>query len=190
MSIKKSIVSLFFTAIATAVNASGISGTLSDDSARVNASLTLVEPIAVEAGVLYVSEDDDGNGGGQSAYVGALIQSISDPLEIGIGARFRVVEGELGDGDSGYSAGFGGYYRYIFPNANRFSFYLSAYYYPVLLSYESIERQYEVESRVEYALTENARFYASYNINAIDYIDQEETYRLDETTNLGVSVHF
>jgi len=47
-----------------------------------------------------------------------------------------------------------------------------------------------MESRIEYFSTENARLYISYNINAIDYVDMDDTFRLEEDVNLGVGVYF
>ena len=183
MNVKKSILCFVLAIVGVIANAASISGNLTDDSARLNVSIS-AEPFIFEAGGVYASER------GKSGYAGIMIESKAEPIEIGIGVRFRVVEGEFGDNDSGYSTGFGGYYRYIFPTANRFSFYLSGYYYPELFSYESIERQYEMESRIEYFSTENARLYISYNINAIDYVDMDDTFRLEEDVNLGVGVYF
>lgn len=183
MSFKKSIWGLALALTCVTANASTISGNLADDSARVNVGISF-EPFVFEGGAVYASD------GGQSIFGGVLLESKSEPIELGIGARVRVVEAELGGNDSGYSFGFGGYYRFILPMANRFNFFLSAYYYPELLSYGNILRQYETSARAEYLATENVGIYLGYDLNAIDYKNREGTFRLEEDVNIGVAVYF
>ena len=164
-------------------NASSVSGTLSDDTAKINASLS-IDPIEVEAGGLYLSE------GGKSGYIGAMIIDKADPIEVGVGARVRAVEGDLGSGDSGYAMGLGGYYRFTIPQANRVSLYASGYYYPGLFTYGDIKRQHEADLRVEYYATRNARIYFSYNVIKTEFADYSEKYTLDEGVNVGVAAYF
>lgn len=184
MSFKKSLCCLALSAVCVSANASTASGYLADDSAQFRLGLSL-DPFVFEGGAVYSSDS------GRSAFGGVLIESKSEPIEIGLGVRARVVDAELAGGDdSGYSFGFGGYYRFIFPLANRFSIYLSAYYYPELLSYENVLRQYETEARVEYFATENISVYLGYSLNAVDYKNREDTVRLNENLNIGFAAYF
>ncbi|EAQ65890.1 hypothetical protein MED121_01725 [Marinomonas sp. MED121] len=183
MSFNKYAIGLTLGLLSLGANASSVSGTMSDTTAKFNASLS-IEPFEIEAGALYLSD------GGKSGYVGAMIVDKADPIEVGVGIRARAVEGDLGAGDSGYALGFGGYYRYILPQANRVSLYGSGYYYPSLFSYGDIKRQHEADFRAEYSATRNARVYVSYSIVKTEFADYRDKYTLDEGINFGVSAYF
>ncbi len=185
MNVKKNILFFIMMLVSFGANASSISGTITDDNAKLDIAISS-EPFLYEAGGTYTTDR------GQSAYIGVSVVSQSDPVELGLGARARATQIEIPnqDDDSGVAFGFGGFYRYTFPGANRFNLFLSAFYYTELLSYGNIERQREFESRVEYAVTETARFFVSYYINAVDFVDIEDTFRLEEDVNVGLSVNF
>jgi hypothetical protein len=183
MSFNKYAITFALGLLSVGANASSVSGTLSDDTAKLNASLS-IDPVEVEAGALYLSE------GGKSGYVGVMIVDKADPIEVGVGARMRAVEGDLGVNDSGYAIGLGGYYRYIIPQANRVSLYASGYYYPGLFTYGDMKRQHEADLRVEYYATRNARIYFSYSVVKTEFNDYSEKYTLDEGVHFGVAAYF
>ncbi len=183
MNFHKYAIGLTIGVLSIGVNASSVSGTLSDDTAKFNASLS-IEPIEVEVGGIYLSES------GKSGYVGAMVVDKADPIEVGIGGRVRAVEGDLGAGDSGYALGFGGYYRYTIPQANRVSLYASGYYYPGLFAYGDIKRQHEADLRAEYYATRNARVYLSYSVVKVEFADYSDKYKLDEGVHVGVAAYF
>ena len=183
MSFNKYAIGFTLGLLSVGANASSVSGTLSDDTAKFNASLS-IDPVEVEVGGLYLSD------GGKSGYIGAMVVDKADPIEVGVGARIRAVEGDLGSHDSGYAMGLGGYYRYTIPQANRVSLYASGYYYPSLFAYGDIKRQHEADLRAEYYATRNARIYLSYSIVKTEFNDYDDTYKLDEGLNVGVAAYF
>lgn len=183
MSFNKYAIGFTLGLLSVGANASSVSGTLSDDTAKFNASLS-IEPVEVEVGGLYLSD------GGKSGYIGAMVVDKADPIEVGVGARIRAVEGDLGSHDSGYAMGLGGYYRYTIPQANRVSLYASGYYYPSLFAYGDIKRQHEADLRAEYYATRNARIYLSYSVVKTEFNDYNDTYKLDEGVHVGVAAYF
>lgn len=183
MSFNKYAIGFTLCLLSVGANASSVSGTLSDDTAKFNASLS-IEPVEVEVGGLYLSD------GGKSGYIGAMVVDKADPIEVGVGARIRAVEGDLGSHDSGYAMGLGGYYRYTIPQANRVSLYASGYYYPSLFAYGDIKRQHEADLRAEYYATRNARIYLSYSVVKTEFNDYNDTYKLDEGVHVGVAAYF
>lgn len=183
MSFNKYAITFTLGLLSLGANASSVSGTLSDDTAKLNASLSM-EPVEIEAGALYLSD------GGQSGYVGVMVVDKADPIEVGVGARVRALEGDLGAGDSGYAMGLGGYYRFTIPQANRVSLYASGYYYPGLFSYGDVKRQHEADLRIEYYATRNARIYFSYSVIKTEFEDHNDKYTLDEGVHVGVAAYF
>lgn len=126
----------------------------------------------------------------ESKAVDANAEPFKQVIEVGVGARIRAVEGDLGSHDSGYAMGLGGYYRYTIPQANRVSLYASGYYYPSLFAYGDIKRQHEADLRAEYYATRNARIYLSYSVVKTEFNDYNDTYKLDEGVHVGVAAYF
>ena len=169
------------------VSASTFEGSLSDESVKVDLS-TDQKTYFLDAGGMYHTED------GSYLYLGAHIEDKDTkkdyPLQIGLGARLLAIDAKLGNDDAGMAIGLGGFYRYTFPKANRFSVYASLYYAPKVLSFDNIDKLYQTEVRAEYRTLRNARVFVRYGLTGVDFSKYNQNYEMNKGIGLGVVANF
>ncbi|WCN09379.1 YfaZ family outer membrane protein [Marinomonas mediterranea] len=172
---------------ATAANANTFEGSLSNESVKVDVSLSQ-QTYFLDVGGMYHTDD------GSYGYVGAHIEDIETskdyPLQIGLGVRFIAVDADAGGDDTGVAVGLGGFYRYTFPKANRFSLYGSLYYSPEVLSFENVENLWQGEVRGEYKTLKNARVFLRYGQTSVEFDNRNDAVDMNQGIGLGVVADF
>ncbi|TDO96759.1 YfaZ family outer membrane protein [Marinomonas balearica] len=172
---------------AATANANTFEGSLSNESVKVDVSLSQ-QTYFMDVGGMYHTDD------GSYAYVGAHIEDIETskdyPLQIGLGARLIAVDADAGSDDTGVAVGLGGFYRYTFPKANRFSVYGSLYYSPKVLSFNNVESLWQGEVRGEYKTLRNARVFIRYGQTSVEFDNLHDTVDMNQGVGLGVVADF
>ncbi len=145
----------------------------------------------IDSGVTY-----DKSVNAFSARVGFGIQdkSITGPLRVGLGARIYALNSRLEDQrysihDIAVAAALGGWYRYIFPMANRLSIYASGYYSPSILTISRLDHMYIYAIRLEYMTMHNTRAFISYGATKATY-KMGERQKFGAGISVGVNVAF
>lgn len=187
MALKQYVTVLIAGLMSAASQASTFEGSLSDRSVKVDLS-TSQGSYYLDVGGMYHTND------GTLGYVGAHIEDIETskdyPLQIGLGARLIAVEADLGAKDAGMAIGLGGFYRYKFPKANRFSLYASLYYSPSVLSFNNIENLYQAEVRGEYQTLRNARVFLRYGQTSVDFSHYSDEHDMNKELGIGIVADF
>ena len=169
------------------VSASSFEGSLSDESVKADLSISQ-GTYFFDAGGMYHTDD------GTYGYVGAHIEDKDTkkdyPLQIGLGARLMGVDADLGNNDAGMALALGGFYRYTFPKANRFSLHASLYYAPRVLSFENINKLYQAEVRGEYRTLRNARVFVRYGLTSVDFSRLDKQHEMNNGVGIGVAATF
>ncbi|MFD1383969.1 YfaZ family outer membrane protein [Rhodanobacter aciditrophus] len=187
MSIKKILPLALGAAVAAQASANTFEGSLSNEAVKADVSIDRGSYF-LDAGGMYHTDD------GKYGYIGAHIEDKDTakdyPLQIGIGARLLAVDTEVGDNDDGVAVGLGGFYRYTFPKANRFSVYGSLYYSPQVLSFQNIENMYQAEIRGEYRTLRNALVFVRYGLTNVDLDDYSSDAEMNKSIGIGVVTYF
>lgn len=182
MTMKKLLPIVLGAAISMTAHASDtVEGSLSNDAVKVDMSLDQGKYF-FDAGGMYHTDD------GKYGYIGAHIEDIDTakdyPVQIGLGMRLMAIDTEYDVDNAGMAIALGGFYRYTFPKANRFSVLGSLYYSPKVLSFQNIDSMYQAEIRGEYRTLRNARVFLRYGLTSVDL----ESYRDDVDMNKGVAI--
>ncbi|MBM6549923.1 YfaZ family outer membrane protein [Marinomonas ostreistagni] len=188
MSIKKLLPVVLGAAVSMQVSAANtIEGSLSNDAVKVDVSSDQ-GTYFLDAGGMYHSDD------GKYGYIGAHIEdkdlSQDYPVQIGIGGRLLAVDADLNGDDTGTAVGLGGFYRYTFPQANRFSVYGSAHYAPNVLSFQNIDNMYQAEIRGEYRTLRNALVFIRYGLTNVDLDSYSRDAEMNKSFGIGISATF
>lgn len=164
-----------------------IEGSLSSDAVKVDASLDQGK-FFFDVGGMYHSDD------GKYGYIGAHIEDIDTakdyPVQIGLGLRLMAINTEYAVNNSGMSVALGGYYRYTFPKANRFSVLGSLYYSPQVLSFQNIDSMYQMEVRGEYRTLRNALVFLRYGFTSVDLDGANGDVDMNKGIGIGISTTF
>lgn len=187
MSIKKILPLALGVVVAAQANADTFEGSLSNEAVKADVSLDQ-GTYFLDVGGMYHTDD------GKYGYVGAHIEDKDTakdyPLQIGIGARLLAVDTKKGADDDGMAVGLGGFYRFTFPKANRFSVYGSLYYAPEVLSFQNIDNMYQAEIRGEYRTLRNARVFVRYGLTNVDLDGYNSDAEMNKSIGLGVVTYF
>lgn len=188
MSMKKLLPLVFGAAVSVQATAeTTVDGSLSNDAVKVDVSLDQGRYF-FDFGGMYHSDD------GKYGYIGAHIEDIDVakdyPVQVGLGARLLAVDTkEYSVDNAGTAVALGGFYRYTFPNANRFSVLGSLYYSPKVLSFQNIDSLYQAEIRGEYRTLRNARVFLRYGMTSVD-LDRYGDVDMNQGVAIGVSTTF
>ncbi|RDL45826.1 hypothetical protein DN730_01910 [Marinomonas piezotolerans] len=168
-------------------SASTFEGSLSNEAIKADISIDQ-GTYFLDAGGMYHTND------GTYGYVGAHIEDKDTakdyPLQIGLGARLIAVDTKYDKDGEGLAVGLGGFYRFTFPKANRFSIYGSLYYSPTVLSFRNIENVYQTEVRAEYRTLRNARVFVRYGLTQVDLSSYNQDAEMNKSIGLGVVTYF
>jgi hypothetical protein len=186
MQVKK-LLAVVIGAGAISAQASTFDGSLSNQSVKVDVSIDR-KTYFLDTGAMYHTDD------GRYGYIGAHIEDTETtkdyPLQIGLAGRLVAVDGEYSDNDEGFAIALGGFYRYTFPKANRFSLYASAYYAPEVLSFTNVDYLYQGEVRGEYRTLRNARVFVRYGQTGVKFTSFEDVAEMNSEVALGVVATF
>lgn len=187
MSIKK-LVPLILGAVisAQATAETNVEGSLSNDAVKLDVSLNQGRYF-FDFGGMYHSDD------GKYGYIGAHIEDLDTakdyPVQIGLGARLLAVDTEYDVDNAGSAIALGGFYRYTFPKANRFSVLGSLYFSPKVLSFQNIDNLYQAEIRGEYRTLRNARVFLRYGLTSVD-LERYGDVDMNKGVAIGVAATF
>lgn len=164
-----------------------IEGSLNNDAVKVDLSLDQGKYF-FDLGGMYHADD------GKYGYIGAHIEDIDTakdyPVQIGLGARLLAIDTEYDVDNAGMAVALGGFYRYTFPKANRFSVLGSLYYAPKVLSFQNIDSVYQAEIRGEYRTLRNARVFLRYGMTHVDLEHYSEDPDMNKSVGIGISTTF
>lgn len=187
MSLKKFLPIAIAAACSMQAAAHTVEGSLSNEAVKVDVSLDQ-GAYFFDFGGMYHSDD------GKYGYIGAHIEdkdlSEDYPVQIGIGARLMAIDTEYDVDNAGMAVGLGGFYRYTFPKANRFSVYGSLHYAPNVLSFENIDNMYQAEIRGEYRTLRNALVFVRYGLTNVDLERYSKDAELNKSFGLGIVTYF
>lgn len=187
MSIKKLLPLVLGAAVSVqALAETNVEGSLSNDAVKIDVSLDQ-DRYFFDFGGMYHSDD------GKYGYIGAHIEDIDTakdyPVQIGLGMRLLAVDTEYSVDNAGTAVALGGFYRYTFPKANRFSVLGSLYYAPKVLSFQNIDSLYQAEVRGEYRTLRNARVFLRYGMTTVD-LDRYGDVDMNKGVAIGVATTF
>lgn len=187
MSIKKMLPLALGALISFQASADTIEGSLSDKAVKVDVSLDQGKYF-LDAGGMYHSDD------GKYGYIGAHIEDQDTakdyPVQVGLGIRLLAIDTDYNVDNAGMSVALGGFYRFTFPKANRFSIYGSLYYSPQVLSFSNIDHMYQAEVRGEYRTLRNARVFIRYGLTSVDLSSYSSDAEMNKSLGLGVVTYF
>lgn len=188
MSIKKVLPLVLGAVVSMQVSAqSTLEGSLSNSAAKVDVSLDQGKYF-LDLGAMYHSDD------GKYGYIGAHIEdtqrSQDYPVNMGMGARFIAVDTNYEVDDAGMALALGGFYRYTFPKANRFSVVGSLYYAPKVLSFQNIDSLYQAEIRGEYRTMHNAKVFLRYGLTSVNLDNYDENVDMNKSFGIGMLTTF
>jgi hypothetical protein len=111
-----------------------------------------------------------------------------NPLEGGLGARTGWIDGD-DSGQNGVPVAVGGYLKYTFPNLNRVSVRVDAYYAPEVISIKDVEQFEDYTIRIAYNLLREADLYLGARYVKAEFDnDTEQTF--DNGMHIGISLRF
>jgi hypothetical protein len=137
-------------------------------------------------GLLYT--DDDGYVANVSLYLSGFASDGSSPLQVGIGGRTGIVDGDK-SGQTGAPIAVGGYLKYTFPNLNRVSIRGDAWFAPEILSLGDLEKYQDYSLRLGYNVMKEADIYIGLRYVKGNF-DNGTKVDFDDGANIGFSIRF
>ena len=110
------------------------------------------------------------------------------PVTAGLGGQLIYLSPDDFSDDEAALA-LGGFVRYVFPNANRFSVQGRAYYAPDVLAFGDLEEVLEVEARISYNVLRDADLYLGARYIRAE-ADNGPEVTLDNGLMVGVQLRF
>lgn len=159
---------------------------LNDDAVRLSVAWPFRDQVQLYAGGL--THQDRGeliHIGGQLVDVAA---SGSAPLTAGLGGRFVFASPDAAPDDE-FMLALGGFVKYVFPTANRFSVMATAHYAPDVLGFGDVEQLIDVTARVSYNVLRDADIYLGARYVSIE-IENVPDITLDNGLVVGFQFRF
>jgi hypothetical protein len=95
-----------------------------------------------------------------------------------------------GDDDTVSAIGIGGKLAYIFPSRTPLSVSIEAYLAPEVTSFSNNESLVEGLFRFEVEIAPTTRFYLGYRLLEVEFENNPEEYKIDDTGHLGIRFSF
>lgn len=158
---------------------------VNDDAARLSVAWDATGRLRADAGVL-THEDR-----GELVHGGILLvddAASEAPVTAGLGGRLYYIDPD-GAPDEEFALALGGFAKYVFPNADRFSVQGHVYYSPDVLAFGDLEDFVEVGARVSYNVLRDADIYIGARYLKAD-IDNGPEVTLDNGLIIGIQLRF
>ena len=160
---------------------------LNGDAVRGTFSWRLGDPtFLADVGWLY--NQDTGNVVHGSFHLVDSAANSGTPLQAGLGVRLVYTSTDPSD-FSGGSIALGGFAKYTFPGANRFSIRGNAYYSPDVVSFGDQEEYYEFGVRAAYNVIRDADVYVGFREVKAKY-EGAGRYEFDSNLHIGIEFRF
>ncbi|MEL7539098.1 MAG: YfaZ family outer membrane protein [Pseudomonadota bacterium] len=189
MHLTRSVWSLIGTALvlmgATSAFATELDLNVNDDAARLTVAWDAGSRIQLDASVLTHQDR------GEYVHFGAHLvddAAVEVPLTAGLGGRLVYLSPDDIDDDE-FALAVGGFVKYVFPNANRFSVGAHLYYAPDVLGFGDLEEFVELGARASYNVLRDADIYIGARYIRAE-TDQGPEVTLDNGLLIGVRFRF
>ncbi|WP_299787277.1 YfaZ family outer membrane protein [uncultured Shewanella sp.] len=170
---------LLLSAVSVTAHANDFSVGLNDDVISTDLILDLNKQSNAALGYIY------SNDGGHLAFGAMHLKHDAGIHHFEIGAKFSHVWAK--QSANGSVVGIGG--RYAMDLGSNLSFHASGYYAPTVLSFGSVDGQYELDSKVQFKLNPNLALFAGYRNIRFQY-DNASNSTFDSGFYIGGQVSF
>ena len=146
------------------------------------------DKLTFDAGWLH--HQDTGNVAHAGLHLVDFAASGPSAPEVGIGGRLFYIDADTGPSSAqGGALGLGGFFRYSFPQANRFGIRGHLYFAPDVVAFGDTERYMEAALGVSYNVLRDADVYIGYRYVKAEFSDTPDL-TLDTGLHVGLRLSF
>ena len=136
----------------------------------------------------FLTESDKGEVIHASLYLTGMASDGANPLEAAVGGRTAFVDGD-GPNQEGIPLALGGFVKYTFADANRFSLRADLWYAPDVLTLNDLEKYEDFSIRLAYNILREADIYVGARYVRGEF-DNGTDVIFDNGAHIGVNIRF